>query len=267
VVVLEKPRGDELDESWERRVIDTVKLVARIKVITHPRLRLGALGRAQAASPPPAPREASNGGPGRLVAIGASTGGPGAVLEILRGLPADYPLPVLIVVHIGEPFGTAFADWLDAQSPIGARYARDGEPLPRPGEPKVLLAPPDRHLVLRDGRLRLTADSARHSCRPSVDVLFESLAREIGAQVIACLLTGMGKDGAHGLLAIRRAGGVTLAQDEATSVVFGMPREAIEIGAACSVLPLNHIAPTLVALAAAVRQPGGAREAVRTHRR
>ncbi len=267
VEVLEKPRGDALDEGWERRVIDTVKLVARIKVITHPRQRLGALGRPPAAAPAPASQVSSNGGPRRLVAIGASTGGPGAVLEILRGLPSDYPLPILVVVHIGEPFGSAFADWLDAQSPLGARYARDGEPLPRPGEPKVLLAPPERHLVLRDGRLRLTTDAARHSCRPSVDVLFESLEREVGSQAIACLLTGMGKDGAHGLLAIRRAGGVTLAQDEATSVVFGMPREAIDLGAAGSVLPVDHIAPTLVALAGSTHLPGGAREADRPHRR
>ncbi len=111
------------------------------------------------------------------------------------------------------------------------------------------MAPPGRHLVLRQGRLRLTRDAERYSCRPSVDVLFESVAREIGGHSIACLLTGMGRDGAQGLLAIRNAGGRTLVQDQATSVVFGMPREAMLLGAAERVLPLKQIAPALTALA------------------
>src|SRR5690606_38869001 len=100
------------------------------------------------------------------------------------------------------------------------------------GHPGVWMAPPERHLELVDGRLRLTHAPERHSCRPSVDVLFESLAREIGAQTIACLLTGMGTDGARGMLDIRQRGGLTLAQDEASSVVFGMPGEAVKLGAA-----------------------------------
>ena len=111
------------------------------------------------------------------------------------------------------------------------------------------MASPDSHLVLRHGKLRLTHDPERHSCRPSVDVLFESLAQELGADCVGCLLTGMGGDGAEGLLAMRRAGGRTIAQDEATSVVFGMPREAILLGAAEQVLPLEKIAPVLGALA------------------
>jgi two-component system chemotaxis response regulator CheB len=117
------------------------------------------------------------------------------------------------------------------------------------------MAPPDRHLVVRQGRLRLTQDPERHSCRPSVDVLLESLAREVGAGVVGCLLTGMGRDGAEGLLALRRAGARTFAQDEATSVVFGMPREAIALGAAERVVPLPVLAPALIALAAG-REPG-----------
>jgi two-component system chemotaxis response regulator CheB len=102
---------------------------------------------------------------------------------------------------------------------------------------------------VRDGRLRLTSDPERYSCRPSVDTLFESVAREIGAAAIGCLLTGMGRDGAEGLLAMKRAGATTLAQDEATSVVFGMPREAIRLGAADRVLPLSEFDETLAALA------------------
>jgi two-component system chemotaxis response regulator CheB len=191
------------------------------------------------------------------VAIGASTGGPGAVVELLRGLPASFPLPILVVIHIGPPFGMALAEWLDTLSPIRTMTAVDGQLLPRVGQSRVILAPPDCHLVLRDHRLWTTADPERHFCRPSVDVLFESLARELGSSVIACLLTGMGRDGAEGLLAIRRAGGMTLVQDEESSVVFGMPREAIELKAATSVLPLDRIAPCLVSLAQSGLQGGG----------
>jgi two-component system chemotaxis response regulator CheB len=114
----------------------------------------------------------------------------------------------------------------------------------------MVMAPPDRHLVIRDGRLRLTAEAERHSCRPSVDVMFESMAREYGPSAVGCLLTGMGRDGAAGLLEIRKAGGMTIAQDEATSVVFGMPHEAARLGAAARVLPLTAIAPSLLSLVA-----------------
>jgi two-component system chemotaxis response regulator CheB len=105
------------------------------------------------------------------------------------------------------------------------------------------MAPPGRHLTVSGGRIRLSTEAPRHSCRPSVDVLFESLAVDRGAEVLACLLTGMGRDGAAGLLAIRRAGGFTVAQDESTSVVYGMPREAVLLGAAQRVLPLDQIGP------------------------
>ena len=249
--VLDKPLGNELDEVWEQKLVSTVKLIARIKVITHPRARLGPMGQ------PPGPpsrgtqqRQAQQRGARlRAVAIGVSTGGPAALIEILRGLPHGFPLPILLVIHIGKLFAPAFADWLDGQSSVRVGYAVDGDPLPPCGEGRVLMASPDSHLVLRQGKLRLTQDPERHSCRPSVDVLFESMAQELGADCAACLLTGMGRDGAEGLLAIRRAGGRTIAQDEATSVVFGMPREAILLGAAEQVLPLEKIAPALGALA------------------
>jgi two-component system chemotaxis response regulator CheB len=245
--VLEKPGDGSAADGWERDVVARVKLISRIKVITHPRGRLGAMGRAPAAAPPldirDPPRDPE------LVAIGGSTGGPAAVAEILRGLSGDYPLPILLVIHINEPFGVAFAEWLDGQSALRVAYAREGEPLSSVGPGRVVMAPPGRHLTLASGAFRLTDGAARHSCRPSVDVLFESIARERGARAIACLLTGMGRDGADGLLAIRRAGGFTVAQDEATSVVFGMPREAILLGAAHRVLPLAEIGPALLAAA------------------
>jgi len=239
--VLEKPRGDEMDGVWERTFVSTVKLVSRVKVITHVR------GRQQNVSKLPLPSVES--GSYRLVAIGASTGGPVALLEILQSLPPDFPIPILVVIHIGEAFGTLLAEWLDNQSRLRVSCAVDGEPLPAVGHPRVILAPPGRHLVVSCGHLHLTDFSERNSCRPSVDVLFESVAREIGPQSIACLLTGMGRDGAQGLLAIRRAGGRTLAQDQATSTIFGMPDEAIRMGAAERILDLHEVAPALVALA------------------
>ena len=238
VDVLEKPRGDEFDTDWDGRFISTLKLVAKIKVITHPRGRLGSVGRPRAVTPadtlPTTPS-----GEIRLVAIGASTGGPAAIVEILRALPTLH-VPLLLVMHIDEPFSAAFADWLDGNTHHRVTYARDGEPL-HGAAGRVVMAPPGAHLVVVGGRMQLLADAPRHSCRPSVDVLFESLARECRTSVLACLLTGMGRDGAAGLLAIRRAGGFTIAQDEATSVVYGMPREAVQLGAAVRVLPLGDI--------------------------
>jgi two-component system chemotaxis response regulator CheB len=244
VDVLEKPRGDEVDGEWERRFLSAVKLVSRIPVITHVRARLN--GSARPASQPPATGSRA-GRRVEAVAIGASTGGPGAIVELLRGLPPEFSLPVLFVLHISRVFGASFPDWLDGQSGRRVAYARDGELLAA-ASGRVVMAPPDAHLIVQGGRFRLTQDPERHSCRPSVDVLFESVATELGAAVAGCLLTGMGRDGAAGLLRIRRAGGLTIAQDEATSVIYGMPREAVLLGAAERVLPLDGIARALASL-------------------
>ena len=237
VDVLEKPTGDEADGDWERRLISSVKMAARIRVITHLRARMN--DRHAATSTGNRPWY-------RCVAIGASTGGPGAIVDVLSAMPSPLQVPVLLVLHINEPFGTSFADWLDGQTSHRVSFAVDMEPLAG-ASGRVVMAPPGRHLVLRQGLLRLTSDPERHSCRPSVDTLFESLAAELGVGTAACLLTGMGRDGAAGLLAIRRAGGLTIAQDEATSVVYGMPREAALLGAAERVLPLGEIGPALAA--------------------
>jgi len=215
VDVLEKPTGNEPDGVWERTFVAQVKLVARIRVITHPRLRLAGLNR-----PGPAPADPMGERRTAVLAIGASTGGPAAIVEVLRGLPEALPQPILLVLHISEPFGASFADWLDGQTSRRVAYPRDGDPVAA-ANGRVVMAPPGRHLVVRDGRLRLTLDPERHSCRPSVDILFETVAREYGQTAAAVLLTGMGRDGAAGLLDIRRAGGLTIAQDEATSVVYG----------------------------------------------
>jgi two-component system chemotaxis response regulator CheB len=256
VDVLEKPRGDADDVDWGRRLISAVKLVARIRVITHPRARLAssvarpltssASGEHAAVSSLRAPVTART--RCELVAIGASTGGPGAIVEVLRVLPADFAQPVLLVLHIGEPFGRSFAEWLEGQIHRPVAYALEGQPLAALAG-RVAMAPPDHHLRVVGGRLKLDLGPERHSCRPSVDVLFESLAREpLPDRVAACLLTGMGRDGAQGLLELRRAGAATIAQDEASSIVYGMPREAALLGAAERILPLAQIGGALTVL-------------------
>ncbi len=247
VDVFEKPRIDDI--GWEQRFVGAVRMVARIKVITHPRARLGALGRTRAATSQPSVAEP----PGRdlgspraaeLVAIGASTGGPGALATVLAAIGAGYPLPILVILHIADTFAGAFADWLGAQTRRSVRLAIDGEALDGlAGEVRV--APSGAHLVVRDRTLRLASTPPRNHCRPSIDVLFESLAASYGGRVAACLLTGMGRDGATGLLAIRRAGGSTFAQNEATSVIYGMPREAVACGGAERELGLDDIGPAL----------------------
>lgn len=267
VDVLDKPSPKIDDDEWDRRLIATVKIASRIRVITHVRGRLRPSSlrapkapppqetSAQSPPPPPPPQPAPHvfdkRETPRVIVIGASTGGPGAVVEVLAKLPKSFPIPVLLVLHIGRPFGLGFAEWLNKEIALPVSVPEDGEPLPLrgKGKAKVLLAPPDKHLILRDGRLRLTSDPERHSCRPSVDVLFESVARELGPSAVGCLLTGMGRDGAEGLLAMKLAGAITLVQDEATSVVFGMPREAIRLGAADRVLPIRDFEHALSALA------------------
>jgi two-component system, chemotaxis family, protein-glutamate methylesterase/glutaminase len=251
VDVLEKATGFEPDGDWERKFISHVRIVSKIRVITHPRARLGgfsrrALGEAVQREDPP-----GAGAGYEVVAIGASTGGPAAIVEILRSLPAAFQLPILFVLHINEPFGASFADWLDGQTGRRVAYAKEGDQVAATAG-RVVMAPAGRHLMVRDGRFRLTLDPERHSCRPSVDVLFESVAREYGPTAVACLLTGMGRDGALGLLKLREAGGLTIVQDEASSVVHGMPREAIILGAARRILPLDQIGSFLTSI-----QPAG----------
>lgn len=242
--VLEKPRDGESVEEWGRRLVDTVRVASRVKVITHPRGRLKASQQEAAAAPPaPASPAAAR---SMLVAIGASTGGPKAIVDLLQTLPARFEVPILIVTHISDTFAAGFVDWLSAQSPIPVRAAEHDHPISVPG---VLVAPADRHLVLAGDRVQLVDTPPRHSCRPSVDVLFESVARQRGAKAVGVLLTGMGRDGAAGLLAIRQAGGVTVAQDEASSVIFGMPGEAVRIGAARHVLPPAAIGSLLRSVA------------------
>ena len=182
-----------------------------------------------------------------VIAIGASTGGTEAIARVLRAFPEQAP-PTLITQHIPPKFSRAFADRLNGLCAIEVREARDGDTL-RAG--LALVAPGDFHMLLRrlGGRYFVNVATGPRICyqRPSVDILFSSVAETAGPHAIAALLTGMGADGAQGLLKLKQAGAHTVAQDEASCVVFGMPREAIELGAAAAVLPLDRIAPALIA--------------------
>jgi two-component system chemotaxis response regulator CheB len=180
----------------------------------------------------------------RWVAIGASTGGPAALREFLEEVPADAPVGFVVVQHIASGFELGLADWLNKEFPFDVRLARDGEIL-RKGS--LRLAPGGSHLRLEAGGvLRLDTQSpARRGHRPSVDDLFFSCAESCPREVAGVILTGMGSDGVDGLLALRKAGGLTMAQDEASSIVFGMPRVALERGAADIALPPRALAHAL----------------------
>lgn len=182
---------------------------------------------------------------GTVIGIGASTGGVEALRELLMHLPGDMP-PILIAQHMLPGFTGAFARRLDASCDLLVKEAEDGEDLL---QGVVYVAPGGRHMLLarRPGgyALRLTADPPINRHRPSVEALFRSMVGAAGAQAVAVMLTGMGGDGAEAMLALRQAGARTIAQDEASSVVFGMPRQAIALGAAQEVLALTDMAPRL----------------------
>jgi two-component system chemotaxis response regulator CheB len=190
-----------------------------------------------------------------VIAVGASAGGPEALRRFLSALPGDCP-GVVIVQHMPEQFTRAFAERLDGFSAMSVREAKDGDRVVAGG---ALLAPGNRHmrLALEEDTYTVVLGSdppvRRH--RPSVDVLFSSCAKAAGARAIGIIMTGMGDDGARGLLVMRRVGARTLAQDEATSAVYGMPKVAVALGAAEQVLPLEGLAATALRLARAFRSP------------
>lgn len=183
-----------------------------------------------------------SGGP-PLIAVGASAGGPSALAVLLKGFRSDFPGAVVIVQHVDERFVGGLAEWLVGQSTLPLRLAREGE-APSPGT--VLLAAGHAHLVLRpDGRLGYSAEPADHPYRPSIDIFFDSVSARWRGCAAGILLTGMGSDGAMGLKALRTRGRLTIAQDRATSAVYGMPKAAAAVEAASEILPLNRIAARL----------------------
>ena len=179
-----------------------------------------------------------------IVVIGASTGGPAVVHEILSGMPADLSVPIVVVQHLSPGFINGLAHWLQESTALSVKVARNGELL-SPGT--VYLAPDGRHLTAgQNKRLWLIGSPPVDRHRPSVNVLFESAAEYYGPAALGLLLTGMGADGARGLKHLKEAGGYTIAQDEASSVVFGMPGEAIKLDAARAVIATDEIVPTML---------------------
>jgi two-component system chemotaxis response regulator CheB len=232
--LLEKPQATSDLDDYGRLLRSRLRLLAGVKVIRHVR---GLRERVAAA-----PRRS---GRADLVAIGASLGGPRALAAVLRALPPGFRAPIAVVQHIADGFTEGLASWLAGETRLDVHEARDGEALVAGA---VYLAPTGRHLVVTDGAARLSDAPAVDTFKPSVTPLLLSAARAYGPRVCGVILTGMGRDGAEGLKAIKDAGGPTLVQDEATSAVFGMPRAAIELGAADRVLPLDDIPRALVEL-------------------
>ena len=235
--VMEKPENLSMDgmKSLQDTIIHKIRLLSNIKVIRHIKGRR----KDRIITVPPTiekPHIAER--KIKVVAIGASTGGPKAVMSVFKRLPADLPTGVLLVQHIGANFTQGFVEWLDRESQIKVKVAEEGEKI-KPGT--VFVGPGEHHLEAEGDHLKLTDGPMVNNCRPSVDVLFSSVAKHFGEHSLAVLLTGMGRDGADGMAAIKKQKGITIAQDESSSVIFGMPRAAIELGAANKVVPLNDI--------------------------
>ena len=222
----------EPDDLWATALRSRIKRLASVQLKARSRN-----GRAGHPAPPWR-------GPPRLVraiGIGASTGGPPALTGVLGALPADFAVPVLVVQHIAAGFSAALVHWLDRRLALPVRFAEPDAP----AAPGIWFAPDDAHLLL-DSSMHFVIDreTIRGPHRPSVDLLLESLAATAGQRAVGVVLTGMGRDGAEGVEAIRRAGGLAIAQDEESSAVFGMPRAAIESGADV-ILPLAEVGPAL----------------------
>ena len=240
--IMEKPTLMP-DGHWEAlagALVEKVKVLAQVPVVTHMHgahvfTRRPVRARVVATTPPAVD----------VVAIGASSGGPRVLEELLSALPPTYALAVLIVQHMAEGFMPGLLSWLQQRCPLPVRVAEEGEViLPR----RVLFAPDWAHMIVQpEGRVHLSDADPVSGHRPSVDVTFISLAKVYGTRAAGMLLTGMGSDGAAGLLAIRQAGGATLVQSEDSCVVFGMPRAAIELGAAQHVLPPSGLIRSLKA--------------------
>ena len=247
-------------EDYAAELIGKIKVAARARVralaATAP-VNAGAGGETARTAPVAAPLRFRT--TDQLIAIGASTGGTEAIREVLCRMPPDAP-GIVISQHIPAAFSGPFAARMDSCSQMTVHEARDGQ-LVIPGH--VFIAPGDRHLVVeRDGarwRVRINQDSPVNHHRPSVDVMFNSVARCAGQNAIGVMLTGMGADGARGMLAMREAGARNVVQDEKTSVVWGMPGAAANLGAADKVLPLHEIADQVLEWVAERVAPAAAR--------
>lgn len=256
LTVLPKPRGFSPDDAEAKSLIQQVKMMAGVKVVKHslrtesqPAMSGKGLAKVAVAEKNPLPSRLTK--PAQLVAIGLSTGGPPALQTILSGLPPSFPLPIAVVQHISPGFMFGLAAWLSNVTPFRCKVGELGETI-KPGT--VYLAPDNAHLAFR-GSSNLWHDSSEpvDGHRPSATVLFESVAENFGAKAIGLLLTGMGRDGANGLKAMHEAGAYTIAQDEASSLIFSMPKAAIDLNAVKEVLGLSQIAHRLKALTETIR--------------
>jgi two-component system chemotaxis response regulator CheB len=243
LAIVPRPKGiGQPDyEATVKELIQTVKLMSEVKVVR----RWSNLKKRDIPIPDKfAAMEVSR--DVKIVAIGASTGGPIALQTILSELPKDFPVPVVIVQHIASGFAEGFSEWLGQSSRFPVHVAADGEYL-LPGH--VYVAPDGFHLTVKaDSRIVLNREEAADGLRPSVSYLFDSVAKAFGNNALGVLLTGMGKDGAKELKAMKHQGSITIAQDEKSSIVHSMPGEAIRLDAATHVLPLEKIAPALISL-------------------
>jgi two-component system response regulator WspF len=186
----------------------------------------------------------SSGSRQKLVAIGSSAGGPAALELLLKGLPRDFSAAIVLVQHVDQVFAAGMAEWLSSASGLNVRLALEGEP-PQAGT--VLLAGTNHHIrLLKNGTLAYTAEPVNEIYRPSIDVFFESVASYWNGDAVGVLLTGMGRDGAQGLKLMRQQGYLTIAQDQNSSAVYGMPKAAAAIDAAVEIRPLDKIAPRLL---------------------
>jgi two-component system chemotaxis response regulator CheB len=257
---LRKPEGNDPAASREQ-LQDALRPLIR-HVQTRINLRRPASPAVPAAAPPrpappavpeapirtpPAPRHPV---PSRIdvVAIGVSTGGPNALAELIPKLPADFPVPIVMVQHMPPVFTTSLAEHLDQHSQVSVREAREGEAI-RPGT--VLIAPGGKHMVVRrrDGLvIGLNENPPENSCRPSVDVLFRSLAAHYDGNMLAVVMTGMGSDGCEGVRAMKRRGCRCLTQSEASCIVYGMPLAVDEAGLSDEQVPLDRLADRIVEL-------------------
>ena len=192
----------------------------------------------------------------RLVVIGASTGGPKALADIFSAFPRDFSAAIVVVQHVDVQFAPGLADWLNESAPFPVRVAREGD---EPVTGTALLAASNDHLIMGvEGKLRYTPHPRQYPYRPSVNVFFSSVAEHWPYPGVAALLTGMGRDGAEGLLSLKKSGWHTIAQDEATSVIYGMPRAAVDLGAAMEILPEPKIAAAIVREMSSTRRSAAA---------
>ena len=241
LTVVEKPRGlSEADfDAVRDQLVTTVRLMSDVQVVTL----WSTDQQATQVTRRPVHLDTRPAVHPKLIAIGASTGGPGILHQILRGLPGDFSIPIVVVQHITPGFGQGFAHWLGNVTPLQVALAHDGEHL-APGQ--VFIAPDDQHMTVTLGDIiRLECSEPVSGRRPSATRLFDSAAKTFGAAALGIILTGMGDDGVDGLAALRQAGGRVIAQNEESCVVFGMPKVAIERGVVDQVLAPDDIASAL----------------------